>query len=139
MTAIPVLVPPTSGCARCGDCCDPVTIEASAFFGCNERARLQDVASHNDVFITQYWHPLSAWTEEDGVWLAVRCDAFDPETRLCTAGESRPPVCSGYPWYGERPVPGKIPYLHCSYQADLLPGQRTPGSRPLIPLTPAGA
>lgn len=125
----------TASCAACGSCCDPVTIEAGVFLGCTARARSEEPASENDLFIAQHWHPLYGWPEEPSTWIAVRCDAFDPVTRLCTAHEARPPVCSRFPWYGGTPEPGRLPYLHCSYQADIPPGERDPDARPLIPVT----
>jgi Putative zinc- or iron-chelating domain len=128
----------TAGCARCGSCCDPVILEADIFLGCGQRARPQETASRNDRFIAEHWHPLSAWTDDDGTSvLALRCDMFDPESRACTAYESRPPVCSRFPWYGDTPSAGRAAGLlpHCSYLADLPPDQRKPDSRPLIPVT----
>ena len=70
--------------------------------------------------------------------LELRCDAFDPATRLCTAQENRPPVCRDYPWYGKDPAgsgSGPLLYRECSYLADVAPDQRPDGARPLIPLT----
>jgi Fe-S-cluster containining protein len=115
-----------------------VILSADVAFRCAERARLQDKPDDDDRFITQHWHPLSAWTDEDGTWLQMRCDMFDPDSRLCTAREARPPVCRGFPWYGDGPCAGRAGELlsHCSYLADVPPGQRPPESRPLIPLTP---
>jgi hypothetical protein len=128
----------TAGCARCGSCCDPVIIEADVFFGCGERARSQEFPDHNDRFIAQHWHPLSAWTDHDGTSvLSVRCDAFDPERRACTAYEGRPPVCGDFPWYSEAPGTERASALppQCSFLADVPPARRPPESRPLIPLT----
>lgn len=125
-------------CAGCGDCCNPVIIEADVYFRCGERARSEELPSGNDRFITQHWRPISAWTAEDGTWcISARCDMFDPDSLACTAYDSRPPVCSGFPWYGDRPGPARAEGLlpHCSYLADLPPGQRPQEARPLIPLT----
>lgn len=124
-----------ASCAACGDCCSPVVIEADVFLGCCARARSQETASHDDRFIAQHRHPLSGWTEEGSTWLEARCDAFDPQARLCTAHAGRPPVCRDFPWYGGKPAASRLPYLRCSYQADIPPGERAPGSRPLIPVT----
>ena len=128
----------SAGCAACGDCCDPVIIEAGVFFGCAERARSQEFASANDRFITQHWHPVSAWKAEDGVQcISARCDMFDPDRRACTAYAGRPPVCGDYPWYGEKPGAERASCLplRCSYAAALPPDHRRPDARPLIPLT----
>lgn len=114
-----------------------MVIEADAFLGCTGRARSQELASDNDRFIAQHWHPLSAWTDDDGTSvLSVRCDMFDQGTRTCTAYNSRPPVCSRFPWYGDGPSAERAAPLppQCSFLADVPPGQRPPDSRPLIPL-----
>ena len=127
----------SAGCAACGACCDPVIINADVLFGCNARARSEEHPVDNDRFITQHWHPESAWTDDEGgTWIGARCDAFDPETLLCTAHNDRPPVCRDYPWYGEEPGSSGVHlFAQCSYQADLPPGRRGPDARPLIPIT----
>jgi Fe-S-cluster containining protein len=128
----------SAGCAACGSCCDPVTLETDVFLGCGERARSQEFPHANDSFIAQHWHPLGAWAADDGTsCLSLRCDAFDPETRACTARDSRPPVCRGFPWYGDGPSAERAAALprQCSYLADVPPEQRGEDGRPLIPLT----
>lgn len=138
----------TAGCARCGSCCDPVIMEADMLLACNARARAEvNLSPHaaqreNDVFLTQHWHPEGAFRDPDGTSvLLVRCDMFDKESRLCGAGDDRPPVCRRFPWYGDAPGPGRAAALpgHCSYLADVSPEDRPEGSRPLIPLTVLGA
>jgi Fe-S-cluster containining protein len=97
----------------------------------------------NHLFMAQHWHPAGAWRTDSGESkLDLRCDAFDPVTRLCTAREARPPVCRDYPWYGGDPVTsGRAAELYgvCSYLADVPPSSRPEGSRPLIPITPVRA
>lgn len=151
------------GCARCGECCediylfasidlkpwttealngvpDPATDEGWAHWrehGWSDDQRPlamrrwnPDGSMRADAdFITAHWHPAG-----DDRW---SCDAFDPQTRLCTAHENRPPVCRQYPWYGSEPDTEHAERLglQCSYLADLPPGQRPEGARPLIPLT----
>jgi hypothetical protein len=81
-------------------------------------------------FIAAHWTP-------DGD-TGCKCDAFDPATAMCTAHDSRPPVCRDYPWYGREPGTGPdriVLHSQCSYLADLPPDQRPERSRPLIPLT----
>ena len=70
----------------------------------------------------------------DGYWT---CDAYDPGHQECTAHDARPPLCRGFPWYGDGPSAERAGRVHreCSYLADLPPGDRPEGSRPLIPLT----
>lgn len=85
----------------------------------------------NYAFIGQHWHdlhtPQSAREAEDE-YDAHRyaCDAFDPVRRTCTAHSSRPPVCSGYPFYGKPPEPADADALwhSCAYQHDI---PREPG------------
>lgn len=94
------------------------------------RFRLGSNHRRNAEFITAHWHPVD---DE-----SCACDQFSRETRLCMAQDSKPPVCVGYPWYGEAPeVRGAsgMP-AQCSYLADLPPAERPEGSRPLIPITP---
>lgn len=129
----------TAGCAACGRCCDPVVLLHEVFTAQVAAARRDDVRDQpNAVFIAQHWHPVSARVDPDGVVrMDLRCDAFDPETRMCTAREKRPPVCREYPWYGDDPA-DVARYLHpeCSYLLDVQPSARPEGARPLIPITP---
>jgi Fe-S-cluster containining protein len=124
----------TAGCARCGECCDPAWIRVSDFERLPGLLGTEDEGP-NARFITEYWHPAGE-AEVDG-WMPVRCDAFDPQTRLCTAHENRPPVCRDYPWYDDGPTAERGGHMggQCSYLADLPPDQRPEGARPLIPLS----
>jgi len=72
------------------------------------------------AFVVEHWHGgVRAKGPATKHWT---CDAFDTETRLCTAHADRPPVCSGYPWYGRAPTPeGAQQALskRCSFWADV--------------------
>jgi Fe-S-cluster containining protein len=139
------------GCASgCGACCDPVVLDFGTWTKALEQSRRCSAAEADSprewasvVFIARHWHPVAAWRTDSGEpKIDLRCDAFDPGTRLCTAREDRPPVCRDYPWYGDDPVTcGRGPDLYpsCSYLADLPPSQRPEGARPLIPITPVAA
>ena len=85
-------------------------------------------------FAAEHWR-LRGEPDEDG-WVRYDCDQFDPATRLCAAGDARPPVCKGYPWYGDGPTAERAESLHghCSYLLDVAPEARPEGSRPLIPV-----
>jgi Fe-S-cluster containining protein len=118
-----------------------VVLGSGEYTAITEHARGSDGIGADEAFIAQHRHPVTAWRSDDGEdKLDLRCDAFDPVTRLCAARESRPPVCRGYPWYGDDPATsgraGAL-YPECSYLADVSPSLRPEGARPLIPLTPA--
>jgi Fe-S-cluster containining protein len=120
------------GCARCGDCCERIWLSVLL-----ERLRewLEEDSDHgrNARFILEHWHVQGS--DEDGDAFYT-CDAFDAVHRLCTAHETRPPVCSGYPWYGKGPRPDVITRKdsRCSYLLDVPPAVRPSDARPLIPI-----
>jgi Fe-S-cluster containining protein len=149
-------------CNRCGDCCERITFTDSwtslqewadwarnwrewAWYnlldgedGGMEQGELDRVA--NAEFLLAHWRPAA----EDAALPMPRftCDAFDPTTRLCTAHESRPPICSGYPWYGRAPrevdVENRIGSLRCSFWADVPLDQRPGASLRLLPVLQSG-
>jgi hypothetical protein len=84
-------------------------------------------------FAAEHWHRREDSEEGRRVY---DCDQFDHETRLCLAGDGRPPVCSGYPWYQAGPTAERADglYGHCSYLLDVPPADRPEGARPLIPI-----
>jgi len=100
-------------CTACGDCCDPVWYPWSA---ADIRQAAARGTSRDLVFITAHWRPTG---ERRHGLHAYACDAFDPQSRLCTAHADRPPICRGYPWYdappGSRPV--ELP-VRCAFRAD---------------------
>ncbi len=143
-------------CARCGDCCvriqpntGPETWEKSAAAGdprddANWPQWLSagwvdrvKAAKHYEsaCFVSTFWS-----ANPDGTY---KCDAFDADTRLCTAHEQRPPICRDFPWYGRDPLEDTAPPLatypdgrpllplRCSFWAD-VPSDRWPaGTEPL--------
>lgn len=111
------------GCARCGNCCEDLWSTS--------RRTLEGMDTDQARFLLEHWHQLDE--EDNGHY---RCDMLDPVHRTCMAHDSRPQVCSGYPWYGREPSP-KVIFARdtqCSYLLDLPPSQRPEGSRPLIPI-----
>jgi Fe-S-cluster containining protein len=125
-------------CNRCGDCCDPVRFDLHG-----QLESLQDKAAGPDPdldpqawldvgwkpeelpncrrnwvdanFILEHWHP----RPESG----LTCDRYDPESKLCTVHDDRPPVCRDYPWYSNGPTyeaAQKLP-VRCSYRDDWQP------------------
>jgi Fe-S-cluster containining protein len=158
----------TAGCARCGGCCeriwlnsdprpwstaalegvpDPRTDEGWAYWLENVRQPGAPLAEADRESVLSAYDPdgpkradadfVAAHFAEtcDGHWT---CDAYDPEHGTCTAHDARPPLCRGFPWYGETPSPGRGESMPpgCSYLAELPPSGRPEGARPLIPLTP---
>lgn len=129
--------PPTRGCARCGLCCTGITMVAD-FDPVTYDPTPGTDAEIDIAFILKHWTKSAA--EDDpaasDAWPTWSCDKFDPVHALCTAHEDRPPVCSGYPWYGKEPGPERAAKLYncCSYLADLPPGDRPEDAWPLIPI-----
>lgn len=154
------------GCAMCGDCCvevklrtSPADIQARASLpggvsfaaqgrGYIRRAQNAGGVMREAVFLAR-WLEFTGrvikadWgTNDDGstnyvTRFVYRCLKFDEVNRVCTAHDERPPMCSGYPWYGREPDPGSInrDETRCSYWLDVDPEERPEGVRPLIPLT----
>ncbi|HUX71232.1 MAG TPA: YkgJ family cysteine cluster protein, partial [Cellulomonadaceae bacterium] len=133
----------------CGNCCDPVTIDADAIDPWRDWLDYWRAGGVEDVtdsdgdpadptyrFIAEHMTEIS---NEDGV-VSFACSFFDKVTRQCGAYDQRPPMCSNYPWYGDEPADriAKNPYQcvdGCSFLLDVPPGARPEGSRPFIPLT----
>jgi Fe-S-cluster containining protein len=108
-------------CSRCGDCCDPVVFTLSRG---QVTADLADPyvagrARRDLTFIADHWHLIGAHHNIRTGFFTYRCDKFDPEARLCTAYADRPPICSGFPWYGDEPRRSLTLSPRCSFQADV--------------------
>lgn len=135
MTAA-VLQRSSLGCARCGDCCDPVHL-APDQRNIVDSWRTYLAGNPGDAprpgsdaaFILDHWHEL----EHRDTGSTYRCDRFDPDTRQCTAHDDRPRVCSQFPVY-DGPVDPEVCPPRCSYLLDVAPADRPDGARPLIPL-----
>lgn len=92
-----------TGCSQCGDCCESIFLSSSKRRMRYLLANSPTEANRQDAeFILKHWH--GGKRAKGGGTRGWSCDAFDPDTRLCTAHATRPPVCSGYPWYGRQPV-----------------------------------
>jgi Fe-S-cluster containining protein len=120
------------GCARCGACCDPVLLSSESVRILEDASAIGD--QQTKTFAAEHWHQRG---EPDGDgWVRYDCDQFDPDTRLCAAGDGRPPVCRYYPWYIDGPTAERAGGLHpqCSYLLDVAPAGRPEGARPLIPI-----
>lgn len=117
-------------CSKCGDCCENIHVGMDM----NKIRRIAyQVPAHPE------WQ--SGWVKFNesiesarfalNVWKFERegreggsifsCPRFDAEARLCTAHDERPPVCSGFPWYGDDPNPEDLTKLppRCTFNADI--------------------
>jgi Fe-S-cluster containining protein len=106
-------------CSCCGDCCDPVWFPLGpADLRQGAVTATAEPHASNLRFAATHWRPTGA--RDDAGRFAYACSAFDPATRLCTAHDTRPPICRGYPWYGGPPTPVE-PRLpdRCAFRADL--------------------
>lgn len=140
-------------CGGCGACCDPVWLAmdplevarclaldaAGRRFSTREgEVNVRFIAEHMTPLVPQpesYYDGEPAATSGHTAW---RCDKYDPVSRLCTAHDDRPPICRGYPWYGDEPRGNATAVLPgCSHLWDLKPGDRGPLPGRLLPLWPA--
>lgn len=125
------------GCARCGDCCTNIQLSAAVAANLDKLRAGEPLPENSDpsyMFVLEHW--LEEERQEDGTAIHS-CDRLDAATMMCLAHEDRPPVCSGFPFYGnEVPTDEQIGKMHtrCSYALDIAPERRSEGARPLIPL-----
>lgn len=114
-------------CSKCGLCCEriaigwnPEEVEDMVAGWENPGVNVQeDVA-----FIKKHWSLIDPKPTDHVMSSAyyAKCDMFDVENRLCMAHEDRPPVCKGYPWYGNDPkeyIKKTTLYPQCSFNADV--------------------
>lgn len=107
-------------CAKCGVCCEDIYTSWNLDL-IKERAEKEGEDSPNAAnyrFVKDNWVSHYEDKPEDGheKWTCLK---FDSVARLCTAHDDRPPVCSGYPWYGKEPAKGAWLPPACSFQADI--------------------
>lgn len=122
-------------CNMCGKCCEAIHIPHSM----EKVKRIASIGYSADAkFIAENWIPISreeaftinpylaakAKEEHAGQLLNeghyYTCTKLDKETKLCTVHEERPPICSGYPWYGKMPNIHEVLYdENCSYKVDI--------------------
>lgn len=134
-------------CGKCGNCCENIitswdlstleqnwngwvvgpdpTVDLVAFDAWvrENGLELEDALSRRKSCYENYAFVKAHWTRQeerppDGsfVW---DCAKFDSVTRECTAHESRPPICSGYPWYGKPPYRESNLSPQCTFNADI--------------------
>lgn len=144
--ALAVTVYSPGACNFCGACCRLIALRwgPEELAERAERARVlaedpalteEQRANERDniatyEFIVAHWHEVGEAEaavllpemvdERHGAYYT--CDQFDGERNLCMAHDTRPPICSGFPWYGT--APGGPYRLHrafrrCGYWADV--------------------
>lgn len=121
-------------CSRCGDCCDPVILTFDPQQRAAEKlSELLFVAPpwvwHQYEFLRDHWRTIDTVEVVEGddtvTVYRVECDQFDRESRTCGAHDTRPQVCSGFPWYGREPdddlcEPSRASLSpRCSFNADV--------------------
>lgn len=135
-------------CSGCGGCCSPVAMPYTQddvrrtmpgqMHPENRRWILEDlvpISRREGLARSPYMDsgPTFLRRPDDSVveqwtWF-FECRHYDPETRTCGNYEHRPPMCSGFPWYGDAPDRTKALPHECSFRADI--GQPvTIGSKP---------
>jgi Fe-S-cluster containining protein len=115
-------------CNKCGACCRVLTLEQSP-------AEVQAIAAvtkvlgipSDHVFAAEHWHPLTRAEAMQRNPFYVRrlsegahfywCDQLGADGR-CTAHETRPLVCRGYPWYDQAPRDMPLADQDCGYVYD---------------------
>jgi Fe-S-cluster containining protein len=125
-------------CNRCGDCCTDIYLSSTKVALRQIIRDNPDQPSLSARFVLAHWHRSGTAVGDPKGHVRWSCDRFDPDTRLCTAHDDRPPVCSGYPWYGRDPaevakevsVVSRLP-PRCAFFADVPADQRPDGWVPL--------
>jgi Fe-S-cluster containining protein len=140
-------------CNGCGACCNPVTLlperiaylmafyhrgnpeetpEAFPELDLADPAVMEQakVHYHNARYVVEHWTDRTI--DPDGV-VSLKCPFYDKYTGACKNYDDRPPICSGFPWYGE-PV-GVVTTTRqlppaCGYWLDVPFTERPPGWRP---------
>ena len=110
-------------CSCCGACCEHIWLNTTKKHLSEQLAVSRVIirktaawkrCATDAQFILKHWHRKVGAGK--GIWW---CDQFNPDTRLCDAHESRPPICSEYPWYGKRPNILANMWERCSYRVDI--------------------
>jgi Fe-S-cluster containining protein len=121
------------GCAGCGDCCEKINAHMSRAWITKKLADpyVGGQMRYDLEFIAAHWMPERQVGSDKVLW---ECSKFDVDERRCTAYDTRPQVCRGYPDYG-KDKPPETRFPSCSYWLDVPHAERPEGSYPLIPVT----
>jgi Fe-S-cluster containining protein len=116
-----------SECKRCGKCCECIVLN-------RDPDQIRDMASRevrhsnfnfayrNFIPITQEQaYQINPYLKEwkQSVQYFYTCRRFDKATRTCKVHSARPDTCSGFPWYGRKPIMQSLYSPECGYQEDL--------------------
>lgn len=112
-----------SECNRCGECCRVIHIG-------HTKKTLRTIKNPDVKFILKHWcrisrkeaykrQPTLKARDWNGFYFYA-CDAWDEKTHLCKMYESRPEVCRGFPFYGEKSSEAKndfgwLKIMGCEY------------------------
>jgi Fe-S-cluster containining protein len=112
-------------CNQCGACCRVIKADRSPEEIGAMAALTAAIGIPSDfAFIAAHWHALSRdeAMRRNPFYVArlppeahlYRCDQLGADGR-CLAHDTRPFVCRGYPWYGERPRDMPLADPQCGY------------------------
>lgn len=134
-------------CSRCGQCCELIILsfpqtDALADPTIDERQRewiVRELVPLSPREVTERfpWQSTTARVRHaDGTLSSdypnfYTCVNYDPDSRLCTRYEDRPPGCRGFPFYGMPPDPKVRLPPRCSFRADV--GQKVESWTPVAP------
>lgn len=110
-------------CKKCGACCEVICLKVTKK-GIREARR-----NENSEFVLQHWKRVSRKEAERRNprvapyvpgYLFYECDQFDTEAKLCqTHNNGKPPVCTGFPFYGKEPYDVFYMLPGCAFKGDL--------------------
>ncbi len=111
-------------CGKCGDCCRAIPLALT-------KKGLS--TAYNPDFVLKHWHRISRAEARRRIprmnglkgTYYYECDMFDSEENLCTAHDTRPDVCRGFPWYSGNPeIVSLQPFPRCTFWHDVPPADR---------------
>lgn len=125
-------------CNMCGKCCEAITLWEDPKTLLETQYKAEETSdrgwaqrhfksiSHEEAFKRNPLHKYifdSGHPAYEGVHF-YECDAYDKETKRCTAHETRPGICREYP-YGHQLDGGWMPYsATCDYINEMPPAMK---------------
>lgn len=113
-------------CARCGRCCEVISLGFS--MDALVSGKVIPALPYDGEFIKKYWKeltPIEAWhINPDKTFFPGRhyykCTKYDKFRHTCTAHKFKPPVCEGFPWYGQAPHNDALYWDGCAFNRDIV-------------------